>query len=114
MTGFVRGLDGRAGQGKIPWYASLPPGVTKMLYALGSRPSGEKRMLKQFRKVRAIGCISTAREAVVGVAKRLATGLEPSIDVSEFDRRIAPLERALGLDKTASESKSLRRVFGPI
>jgi hypothetical protein len=71
-------------------------------------------MLEQFRKVREIGCISTAKQAVVGLGKRFAMGLEPSIDVSEFDRRIAPLERALGLDKTASESKSLRRVFGPI
>jgi hypothetical protein len=71
-------------------------------------------MLAQVRKVREIGCVSRVREAIFGLGKRLAIRLEPSIDVSEFDRRFVPLERALGLNKTASQSGSLRGVFDQI
>ena len=81
--------------------------------ALGSHQS-EEGMLAQIRKVREIRCISGVKRAVFGLGKRLAIGLEPSVDVSEFDRRFAPLERALGLNKTASQSKSLPGVFGQI
>jgi hypothetical protein len=82
--------------------------------ALGSHQSVEEGMLAQIRKVREIRCICGVKQAVFGLGKRLAIGLEPSVDVSEFDRRFAPLERALGLNKTASQSKSLPGVFGQI
>jgi hypothetical protein len=85
-----------------------------MIEALGYRQSGEKTMLQPFRKVREFDCICRTKEAAFELGKRLVIGLEPSIDVSEFNRRIAPLERALGLDKRASEPKSLRGLFGPI
>ena len=112
MIDVVLGSDGRAGRGKVASWASLPPRGKQKLQALGSHQSVEEGMLTQIRKVREIRCISRTKDAVVGLGRRLAIRLEPSVDVSEFDRRFVPLERALGLNKTASQSKSLRGVFG--
>jgi hypothetical protein len=70
MIGFVRGLDGRAGQGKISCGGRYPVRGTKIIQTLGSRQSGEKTMLQPFRKVQKIDCIRRTKEAVFDLAKR--------------------------------------------